>query len=451
MSSTGLWKINCYLTDKDGNILDPYQPNAISYLYVTPLNNIDQKQVRLPSGKILDIDKFVVVIKGYISLFIEENRISEPIPFTTYKIFYLHAPKGTNLSFRVSDFKCCIDGLCTKNNLLNIKIKIILSTLVNSEAQVDLVIPVIKKHTGNVNEFNLKKECVNVTRIFHQCLFRNEINITYTEEVIKGEVYHYNALSNGSKKYSNKDELTEYGNRGILDPQTVSFFTLSINGILQPRVNYDLEEGLLTLKTEDAPPENALITISFFTFKDKNNMILPAEIYHYNTIGDGIKKEFNDEDELEYYGNKGILDPEQVSFVNLYINGVLQPPVNYVVEKGLLTLLTSDTPRSGVPITLEFITIKGVTGQILKGRTYIYNAFAHEKNTYTNADELIIYGNRGILDPNNVSYYNLFINAVIQPYVNYSVQEGLLTLNTGDLPLKGSPISLQFITVSSLR
>ena len=73
------------------------------------------------------------------------------------------------------------------------------------------------------------------------------------------------------------------------------------------------------------------------------------------------------------------------------------------------------------------------------------------KNTYTNADELIIYGNRGILDPNNVSYYNLFINAVIQPYVNYSVQEGLLTLNTGDLPLKGSPISLQFITVSSLR
>ncbi|HHY91517.1 MAG TPA: DUF4183 domain-containing protein [Clostridiales bacterium] len=60
-----------------------------------------------------------------------------------------------------------------------------------------------------------------------------------------------------------------------------------------------------------------------------------------------------------------------------------------------------------------------------------------------------MYGNQGILDPQKASYHNLFINAVIQPSKNYSVQEGLLTLNTKDLPLKGSPISLQYITVYS--
>ncbi|NMA67036.1 MAG: DUF4183 domain-containing protein [Clostridiaceae bacterium] len=65
-------------------------------------------------------------------------------------------------------------------------------------------------------------------------------------------------------------------------------------------------------------------------------------------------------------------------------------------------------------------------------------------------DEIKMYGNQGILDPTNTSYYNLFINAVIQPPANYTVQEGLLTLNSEVPPLKGSPISLQFISLLSL-
>ncbi len=451
MSSTELSKIYCCLTDKNGNRLNPYKPNSIRYINLTPLNSTTQKQVPLLSEKNFNKDKLMVLIKGYISLFSEGNRISEPIPFKTYQSFYLYAPKGTNLFFRLYDSYCHIDDIYTKNDLLYIKIKVILDTIVHSKARVNLMIPAIEKTAENGNHFKIKKECVEVIKIFDQCTFTNKINIVCKKEILKAEVYQYNALSDGNKKtYTNDDELTKYGNQGILDPQGVSYFSLYVNGALQPFANYDIKKGLLTLKTEDVPPQNAPIAIRFVTFKNKNGTILPAEIYHYNTIADGIKKEFTNEDELKCYGNRGILDPEQVSFINLYVNGVLQPKVNYVVKKGCLTLLTSDIPHKGAPITLEFITLKGAHGQILKANTSIYHAYAHEKNTYTNEDNLEMYGNQEILDPQKASYCNLFINAVIQPSKNYSVQEGLLTLNTKDLPLKNSPISLQYITVFSL-
>jgi len=307
----------------------------------------------------------------------------------------------------------------------------------------------LKKKQKEDNKFNIKKECIRTKKIFDKTYFTNTINLSYEEGIIKAEVYQYNALSDGNKKtYKNEDELKEYGDNGILDPKKVSYFTLYINGVIQPRANYDLEDGSLTLKTKDAPLKNSIITINFVTFKDRNGTVLPAEVYLYNAVSDGTKKVFTDDDELKCYGNKGILNPNQVSFINLYINGVLQPPVNYKIEEGLLTLLTSDTPLKGTPITLEFVTLKDINGQVLKGRTYIYNAYAKSKKIYTNEDEIKTYGNKGILDPKKTSYHNLFINAVLQPLTSYSVEEGLLTLNTRDCPLIGSPISLQYIEIS---
>lgn len=100
--------------------------------------------------------------------------------------------------------------------------------------------------------------------------FKNDIDITYQEDTVRAEVYQYNALADGTRNtYTNQDELTQYGNRGILDPGKVSYHTLFVNGAIQPRANYDIEKGLLTLKTEDVPPKNAPIIISFVTFKDK--------------------------------------------------------------------------------------------------------------------------------------------------------------------------------------
>lgn len=82
-----------------------------------------------------------------------------------------------------------------------------------------------------------------------------------------------------------------------------------------------------------------------------------AETYHYNALSDGVKSIYTNEDELKEYGDKGILAPEMVSIINLFVNGVIQPPNVYVVEKGYLYLKTIDVPQKNTPITLQFITI----------------------------------------------------------------------------------------------
>lgn len=86
--------------------------------------------------------------------------------------------------------------------------------------------------------------------------------------------------------------------------------------------------------------------------------------------------------------------------------------------------------------------------QILKTDTLQYVAISDgSKRIYTNRDGLTEYGNVEILNPNDVSYINLFINAMLQPPILYHVQEGLLVLKSEDVPKKGVPIILQFVTI----
>ncbi|SNT02650.1 conserved repeat domain-containing protein [Anaerovirgula multivorans] len=183
------------------------------------------------------------------------------------------------------------------------------------------------------------------------------------------------------------------------------------------------------------------------SFDVKDDKMINVENYQYTTFSDGIKREFTNDDELKLYGNKGILDPNKVSYFNLYINGVLQPRINYIVKQGLLILTTVDIPQKGVPIILESLIIKGKNNQLLKAANYQYNTLASNKKIYTNQDELTMYGNKGIPNPQQASYQNLFVNAVLQPGINYMVQKGILTLKTEDTPLEKTPISLQSITI----
>ncbi|MFC7063163.1 DUF4183 domain-containing protein [Halobacillus seohaensis] len=90
-------------------------------------------------------------------------------------------------------------------------------------------------------------------------------------------------------------------------------------------------------------------------------MVLKAETLEYITISDGVKKTYTNQDELEGYGSVGILDPACVSYINLYINGMLQPSTVYYVEEGALVLLVEDAPQKGVPLILQFIKIYNQT------------------------------------------------------------------------------------------
>ncbi len=183
------------------------------------------------------------------------------------------------------------------------------------------------------------------------------------------------------------------------------------------------------------------------SFDNKYSNILNSKNYQYNTISDGIKKELTNDDELIMYGNYGIPDPNEVSFFNLFINGVLQPKTNYIVEPGLLILTTESIPKEGVPIILEYLIIKDKNDQLLRAQTYQYNTYANGEKIYTDTDELTMYGDKGILEPRQTSYQNLFVNGVIQPSINYIVKKGILILEVDDAPIKGTPISIQFISL----
>ena len=198
-----------------------------------------------------------------------------------------------------------------------------------------------------------------------------------------------------------------------------------------------------TLNSNETAVLLAQVTGSFY---NDSAYTLSVEHHQYNTVSDGESDVYTNYDELTEYGNLGIPDPDEVSFLNLYVNGVLQPKINYKVEQGVLTLLTDDVPIAGAPIILEYFKIKNKDGQLIKADVYQYNTMAQGKSIYTNDDELTEYGNQGILDPEQVSYINLFINGVIQPKVNYSVTEGSLELQAEPLPILGAPIILQFIT-----
>ena len=54
------------------------------------------------------------------------------------------------------------------------------------------------------------------------------------------------------------------------------------------------------------------------------------------------------------YGSSKIIDPSSVSYINLFINGILQPPINYMVTPGVLRLMSNDLSVSGTPIILQF-------------------------------------------------------------------------------------------------
>ena len=66
-------------------------------------------------------------------------------------------------------------------------------------------------------------------------------------------------------------------------------------------------------------------------------------------------KIYTNSDEIKMYGNMGIMNPQNASFSDLYVNGMIQPPANYRVQKGRLELTAQDAPGKGAPVLLQFV------------------------------------------------------------------------------------------------
>ncbi|MFD0772220.1 DUF4183 domain-containing protein [Bacillus sp. CGMCC 1.60114] len=85
--------------------------------------------------------------------------------------------------------------------------------------------------------------------------------------------------------------------------------------------------------------------------------LVPATNLMYFTISDGTSLVYTNADGLPQYGTTQILAPNQVSYLNLFINGIIQPQSSYNVQAGILTILADEAPPAGSPITLQFILI----------------------------------------------------------------------------------------------
>ncbi|HDR8101176.1 TPA: DUF4183 domain-containing protein, partial [Bacillus cereus] len=72
----------------------------------------------------------------------------------------------------------------------------------------------------------------------------------------------------------------------------------------------------------------------------------------FYTFADGEKLIYTDSDGLAQYGTTHILSPDEVSYINLFINGILQPQPLYQVSTGQLTLLDNQPPSQGSSIIL---------------------------------------------------------------------------------------------------
>ncbi|WP_286197864.1 DUF4183 domain-containing protein [Bacillus sp. ISL-34] len=80
--------------------------------------------------------------------------------------------------------------------------------------------------------------------------------------------------------------------------------------------------------------------------------------------------------------------------------------------------------------------------------SYEFYAIANGcQRIYEEKDGITDIENQVILDPSKVSYTNIFINGVLQPHDNYTVEKGKLKLNTIDIPIKGTPIILQIFII----
>lgn len=112
------------------------------------------------------------------------------------------------------------------------------------------------------------------------------------------------------------------------------------------------------MKHDNKPSfSNPYISIPKLNNEQIRLFIPPKKVktFEFYTISDGIKRVYTNSDALKEYGQQQIIHPGNLSYINLFINGILQPLATYTVENGKLTLETEDIPPKGTPIILQMV------------------------------------------------------------------------------------------------
>lgn len=421
----------CYLSDRDGNALCPEAPGSILYRDLSFPYCYGERQALLLSGKVVPFASAAVWVGGYVT--VSKGAFIRTIPFRTVQCISLPFPPSAALHFETRGFRCRA-------------LRAGVSPSVRAEfAQVLICIEssVFPSPSGRWD---------TVSRAeggdYENTVFRSDLHILCRLSPLLTEVSQYHALGDGEKRiYTNADELREYGCGGILSPCSVSLYRLFVNGVLQPQVNYSLEEGRLEFKTEDVPAEGVPLSLSFLRIADGDDQKLEAKTDFYVTASDGIKRSYTDGDAWLEYGAKGIPDPDEVSYWNLFVNGVLQPPSAYRMEKGKLELC--EPPGDGEIVLLESVLVWAPSGRLLEAVSCQYIARSRGCRLFTNQDASRPYASSGISPPLLSSYQDIFVNGALQPTRTYRVRDGCLAFVTDDVPSPGEPVTQQAVSVFS--
>lgn len=111
------------------------------------------------------------------------------------------------------------------------------------------------------------------------------------------------------------------------------------------------------LRKRKSTIQNPPLFLNFPVIERQEYYVSPKQVdmVEFYTLSDGSKRVYTEKDALPGYGKQKILDPRNVSFTNLFINGVLQPRTCYRIEEGEITILTDDIPLKGTPIILQMM------------------------------------------------------------------------------------------------
>lgn len=122
------------------------------------------------------------------------------------------------------------------------------------------------------------------------------------------------------------------------------------------------------------------------------------------------------------------------------------PIIKPFIDPSAISPCSSLSPPPDCPAVFPGEPVPPPAPEILQVDTFQYITVADGvRNAYTNGDGLAQFQSTSILNPGTVSYFNLFINGMLQPLNTYTVTEGLLQID--GVPEQGVPITLQFIRI----
>lgn len=419
--------LTCKLTDQFGNPINPYAPGAVAYH--SPTGSCEKHRS--------------VTIEGYVAVYLREDRISLPIPFCMISDLCLSVPKASSVTYQVKSFHTWVVVCQSKGSSETGQTKLLISidTCAFSSKAVSLLVPQIDSDLHIIDSV-----CISTEQIFDRTQFHSECCLIHKNSEMRVEISQYNTIADGTKRtFLDSDEMKEYGCCGILSPTDVSYFNVFVNGLLQPQKNYILEKGRLFFTTQNIPSKGQSVTILFVTWKNLNFETMDSIEWQYNAVSNGAKKIYRNQDELPEYKSRGIPSPCDVSFFNLFVNGVLQPKSNYHVRNGILELTTKDAPSNGALIILESVIVHTPEQRLVRMNAFAYNAYSNGSKIYTNQNNIPMYGMDGIEKEEDCSYQNLFVNGILQPHINYCTRKNCLIFRTEDSPTINAPITLQSV------